>query len=383
MGHVIDVDSHWTFEWEFEPAKGPLAQFADDLPRTQDLLAWFFAGDLIEALPENLRPDPALLFGLPAGQDIPDHWKRLQQTGKPADRVEWMDRIGIEFSLVNPGGYGSTYPLIRDGKKRAGFVRAANDVLVETLDGYTDRCSPIAVIDMIDLDRAIAEMTRMRGLGSRAFSIRTEPVGGLSLGHPHFDPVWSAAVDLGMVVNIHVGNVPGWFGDWANLGWNFDDPASIGPFLRMANTQRHHSAEQFLNAMLYGGAFVRHPKLTILLSEIWAGWLPNFIRQTEVFSAKRGPWGDWPHPMSGGDYLRRHVRLTPLPGLGDWNTLDLIRDYPEMVVFSSDYPHTEGNADPIELYRPGLDDLAAGVREGFLGETMADSYARMGDPVVH
>ena len=250
MGRVIDVDSHWTFAWEFEPSKGPLAKFADDLPRTQDLLAWFFAGDLIEALPEHARPDPAWLFGLPAGEEIPEHWRKLQQTGKPADRIEWMDRIGIEFALVNPGGYGSTFPLIRDEKKRAQFVRAANDVLVEVLDGHTQRCSPISVIDLADLDGAVAEMTRMRGLGSRAFSIRTEPVGGLSLGHPHFDRVWSAAVDLGMVVNIHVGNVPGWFVDWANLGWDFENRDSIGPFMRMANTQRHQSAEPFLNAML-------------------------------------------------------------------------------------------------------------------------------------
>jgi predicted TIM-barrel fold metal-dependent hydrolase len=382
MGRVIDTDSHWTFAWEFEPAKGPLARFCEDLPRAQDLLAWFFAGDLIEALPEGARPDPAWLFGLPAGEEIPEHWRRLQHTGKAADRIEWMDRIGIEFALVNPGGYGSTFPLIKDASRRAQFVRAANDVLLEVLDGHTHRCSPISVIDLVDIDAAVAEMTRMRAAGSRAFSIRTEPVGGLSLGHPHFDRIWAAAVDLGMMVNIHVGNVPGWFGDWANLGWDFGNRDSIGPFMRMANTQRHHSAEQFLNAMLYGGAFERHPKLTILLSEIWAGWLPNFIRQTEVFCAKRGPWGDWPFPLSGGDYLRRHVRLTPLPGLGDWNTLELIRDYPEIVVFSSDYPHTEGNADPIELYRPGLDSLDAGVRGGFLGETIAASYARMGDPVV-
>ncbi|MCB2047713.1 MAG: amidohydrolase family protein [Novosphingobium sp.] len=383
MSRVIDVDSHWTFAWEFEPARGPLAKFAQDLPRTQDLLAWFFAGDLIEALPEDLRPDPRVLFGLPEGEEIPEHWRRLQHTGKPADRIEWMDRVGIDFALVNPGGYGSTFPLIENRKTRADFICAANDVLLETLDGYTSRCSPIAVVDLEDIDGAIAEMTRMRTHGSRAFSIRTIPVNGMSLGHPHFDRVWSAAVDLGMLVNIHVGNVPGRFGDWANLGWDFTDLDTVGPFMRMANTQRYHGAEQFLNSMLYGGAFARHPDLTILISELWAGWLPNFIRQTEVFCAKRGPWGDWPFPMSGGDYLRRHVKLTPLPGLGDWNALDLIRDFPEIVVFSSDYPHTEGNADPIELYRPGLDSLTDEVRDGFLGDTMADCFARMGDPVVH
>lgn len=382
MANVIDVDTHWTFAWEFRLDQGPLAPFAGEFPDPLGLLAYFFAGDLIEALPADRRPSPEWLFQLPPGQKIPKHWERLQETGKPADRIAWMDRVGIDFSLINPGGYGSTYPLIADARKRASFIRAANDVLVEVLEGHADRISPIAVIDIADREGAIAEMTRMRALGSRAFSIRTAPVNGLSLGHPHFDPVWAAAVDLGMVVNLHVGNVPGAFGDWANLGWDFTDDATIGAFLRMANTQRHQSCEQFLNAMLYGGALARHPNLTLVISEIWAGWLPNFIKQTEVFCDKRGPWGEWPFPMSGTDYLKRHVRLTPLPGLGDWDTLDLIEQHPEIVVFSSDFPHTEGNADPINLYRPGLDTLDPAVRTEFMGGTMAESFARMGQPVV-
>ena len=76
------------------------------------------------------------------------------------------------------------------------------------------------------------------------------------------------------------------------------------------------------------------------------------------------------------------MRVTPLPGLGDWNALELLQAYPEIMVFSSDYPHTEGNADPINLYRPALDELPAGLRDAFLGETMAASFERMGDPVV-
>lgn len=382
MASVIDVDTHWTFPWEFEPAKGPLARFATDLPDTLDLIAWFFVGDLIAALPAGERPDPRKLFNVPEGRSVPAHWERVIASETPANRIAWMDKVGIDFALVNPGGYGSTIPLIADAGRRTQFMRAANDVLLDALDGHTGRISPIAVIDLADIDLAIAEMTRMRRAGSRAFSIRTEPVGGLSLGHRHFDPVWAAAVDLGMIVNIHVGNVPGHFGDWGRVGWNFDDPGTVGAFMRMANTQRHQSAEQFLNAMIYGGALVRHPGLSILMSEIWAGWLPNFIRQTEVFCAKRGPWGDWPFETDARDLLARHIRLTPLPGLGDWNTLDLIRDYPEIVVFSSDYPHTEGNADPIALYRPGIDELADPVRTGFLGGTIAGSFARIGDPVI-
>ena len=35
---------------------------------------------------------------------------------------------------------------------------------------------------------------------------------------------------------------------------------------------------------------------------------------------------------------------------------------PEMCVFSSDFPHLEGNAEPIDLYRPALDTLDETLR---------------------
>ena len=55
--------------------------------------------------------------------------------------------------------------------------------------------------------------------------------------------------------------------------------------------------------------------------------------------------------------LRRNVRVTPLPGLGDTDALEFLAVLPEMCVFSSDFPHLEGNAEPIDLYRPELDTL--------------------------
>jgi hypothetical protein len=52
-----------------------------------------------------------------------------------------------------------------------------------------------------------------------------------------------------------------------------------------------------------------------------------------------------------------------------------------MCLFSSDYPHQEGNADPIRLYGPGLDALDADLRERFLGGNAIEAFARTGDPL--
>jgi predicted TIM-barrel fold metal-dependent hydrolase len=54
----------------------------------------------------------------------------------------------------------------------------------------------------------------------------------------------------------------------------------------------------------------------------------------------------------------------------------------DMIVFSSDFPHFEGFTDPIGHYGEALAELTPARRERFLGGSMAEVFARMGDPIV-
>jgi hypothetical protein len=184
-----------------------------------------------------------------------------------------------------------------------------------------------------------------------------------------------------MVAVIHVGNTAADFDGWADIGWDLDSGAGIAGLVRLANTQRIHAAQNLLSALLYGGVFARHPDVTILLEEMRIGWVPWFVNMLDRQSQSSAALGEWPWPISGGDMLRRNVRTTPLPGFGDVDALEVLAQLPQMCVFSSDFPHQEGNADPIELYRPALDHLDPELRRAFMGATMQDCYARMGDPL--
>ena len=155
-----------------------------------------------------------------------------------------------------------------------------------------------------------------------------------------------------MVAVIHVGNTESDFTGWADIGWDLPGGAGVAGLTRLANTQRTHAAQNLLAAMLFGGVFARHPTLTVMLEEMRVNWVPPFLQMLERQSVPSPALGDWPWDVSGGDMLRRGVRSTPLPGFGDRDALDVLRELPEVVVWSSDYPHQEGNADPIELYRP-------------------------------
>jgi predicted TIM-barrel fold metal-dependent hydrolase len=193
--------------------------------------------------------------------------------------------------------------------------------------------------------------------------------------------VWSAATDLGMVAVIHVGNTYADYGGWADIGWDLPGGGGVEALVRLSSTKRHHVAEDLLSSLVFGGAFHRHSTLTVMLEEMGVAWIPPYVDMCERQSRSSTMMGDWPFELSGGDLLRRNVRFTPLPGFNEGKPLDVVAALPEMALFSSDYPHQEGNADPINAYGDALQVLEPHTRERFMGENAADAYARMGDPL--
>jgi predicted TIM-barrel fold metal-dependent hydrolase len=381
---IIDVDSHWETT-EFAAGNDPLAPWRDRIPRGLDRLAHAIAGDLLHCLPVAERPTSAdLLPGLVAAAKANGGPVILhpQHDSTALERVTWMDAVGIDHCLVNPGGYWQSLAFI--GADRPIGARRCNDYLTEQLADGAGRLHAVAVIDFADLDEAVAELERARSRGARAFFLYTvagKPPGGMSPAHPAWDRIWDAAVRLGMVAVIHVGNTAADFEGWANVGWNEPGGAGIGGLVRLANTQRAHAAQNLLSALLYGGVFARHPDITVMLEEMRVNWVPPFLATLERQSLGSPSLGDWPWDVSGGDMLRRNVRLTPLPGFGDDDALAVLHQLPGMVVFSSDYPHREGNAAPLELYEPELSVLDDELRRSFLGDSMEACFARTGDPL--
>src|SRR6478735_5036995 len=227
---IVDVDTHWEAT-SYASEEFPLAPWRDQLPGSLDMLAFGIAGDLLRALPADHRPTAMEL--------LPNLVRRAEERGgpiilhplhdsSPAERVEWMDRIGIDHCLVNPGGYWQQLEFL--GADRADGVRRCNDFLGGQLASESDRLHPVAVVDYADLDVAIEELERARARGARAFFLSTEqgrPAGGVSPGHPRWDPLWTAATRLGMIAVIHVGNTASDFTGWADIGWNLPGGAGV------------------------------------------------------------------------------------------------------------------------------------------------------------
>jgi predicted TIM-barrel fold metal-dependent hydrolase len=353
------------------------------------------AGDLYRELPPDQRPEAGELLGRMgatmgmSAEQIGDLAAARTPVPGAADapgRIEWMDRVGIDYGFVNPGGayagsVATSHQFFDDRAMRHRAMVLCNDYLADQFAPCADRVSPVALLDFDDLDWSIGEMQRMRGRGSRAYLVWGTPFEGRSPAHPAVDRFWRASTDLGMVAVLHIGNTPAYFAaGWADAGWDDPDGGGTGGLLRFANSQRTQAAQTFLAALLFGGAFTRHPGLTVVLAELWASWLPWFVSRLEMLGDANGALGEWSHELSPGALARRHVKASPLPGLHD-DGMDAIHEVPDMLVFSSDFPHNEGNAEPIALYRTALDRLDPATRSAFMGGNMADVYERMGDPL--
>jgi len=388
---IIDVDAH------FEPGGdwlAPYPKLAAKLPKLDPSLLAVDAivGDLLRDVPEAQRPPiaellPPGLLTLFGNEKLAEAERRKEFEGKSqfqkanaAARVKWLDEQGIALqNVICLSGFAYNL-FLPELALRQEVLRTCNRWLAETCATARGRLLPVTALDYADLDFAVRELEQMRALGSRIFLVPAYPVNGVPPAHPSWDRVWAAAVALGMTPMLHTGFErmrfdPG----WANLGGDVT-------LLRMVGgAHRHVAPTTLLNALIYSGVFERFPALTLLLAEVGTGWLPFLFREIDdrISPTAELFLGKWKLPLRPSEYLARNVRATPLSGGNDSPLPQIMRELPdEMIVFSSDFPHFEGFTNPRGHYAELLKELPEARRERFYGGSIADVYARMGDPLA-
>jgi predicted TIM-barrel fold metal-dependent hydrolase len=252
---------------------------AGPIPKIVQHLANGLSGDLL-ALPDDRRPDGAtLLATLVRASDGKRRRVTMQppHPSSPAERLAWMDTIGIDHCLVNPGSWWQAAPDTSDPTARGAAI--CNDWLASR--------SPDGGHRLHGGGGRLHRPRRRRRRdgaeteqGHRAFFLYTidgRPPRATPPGHPEWDVVWSAATDLGMVAVIHIGNTYADYGGWADIGWDLPGGAGVSALVRLSLTKHHHVAEDLLSSLLFGGAFHRHPNLTVVLEEMGVGWIPSYV----------------------------------------------------------------------------------------------------------
>lgn len=385
---VIDVDSHFMEPLDWLDQVDPT--LAKQIPPSEESfierVVQGVVGDLLEAIPRKQRPENLIDLLAPSGKrslqallaataEQQKEMMNIPPAGYDGDaRIKFCDEHGIDVQLVNSTMGATPYVLaMKQGRRDLALraFQAFNTWAASCFHGHTDRLIPVALVDIADVDWAIAEITRMRSLGSRAFQVRADPVSDTkSFTHPDFERLWSAAEDLGMTVIFHIGAGR----SDVKHGWYFNggDPSHYA-ILHLINGQV--VPQIALSALIIDGVLERHPRLNVIVEELGIGWIPNLMATLD--SVTVGPYGaqfgigkgDYKLPLKPSEYIHRQVRFTPLTACDPLQPT-MAQLPPELLVFSSDYPHQEGRADAVALCEAQMTSATDYARKQFFGESI-------------
>jgi predicted TIM-barrel fold metal-dependent hydrolase len=158
-----------------------------------------------------------------------------------------------------------------------------------------------------------------------------------------------------MIPMLHVGGGrPAFDTGWLDNGRPF--PNSLASYL----TQLHQLPEVFLTEIVVNGVLERYPDLRIFVSELGIDWLPEWLRRVDfgLNFLERIGGAKWSYPLKPSEYVRRQVCVSPLEF--DPTAEVIERVGPELVVFSTDYPHPEGGQDAAARFRKQLEGRVGG-----------------------
>jgi predicted TIM-barrel fold metal-dependent hydrolase len=333
---VIDVDAHLTEPPDVWTARMPKARH-DEVPHIERIDGrdtWMAGGERIGS------PGYYSMAGWDGVMplSIPPTYDEIPAAMYDAkERLAFLDAQGIQAQVLYPnvGGFGNGYFLrLGDRQLVADCVRAYNDFLTDWCSADPDRLVAVTAVPFWDLDFAIEEIQRCVGNGHRAVNFCNQPqdYGEKPLAHKSWDPLWAAIQETGVSVSFHVGggSMGTQFGDAAEMGWmtNF---AKVSTTIFLDNMR-------CIGDLIFGGVCHRFPELKFVSVESGVGWIPGSLETFDWQWLNGGVRDEHPeYDLLPSEYFRRQIYGC------FWferqAALDAIAQFPDNILFESDYPH--------------------------------------------
>jgi predicted TIM-barrel fold metal-dependent hydrolase len=255
-----------------------------------------------------------------------------------------MDRDGMDAAVLFGGGPLGTG---NDELFMASFS-AYNRWLADFCSYERSRLCGVAYVPMRDVQQTVAMMKDAAKLGFTAVNIPAfpqaeekiqpndggaaqllaltgDPMGPRRYDSPEFDPIWKTAVDLGLVLTIHLGA----------RGVRFQEPDKFLADLPMSKV----AMAEPIAILIYGAVFQRFPELKFATIESGVGWFAWFANYMDATWKKQRYWTKSPLNKEPSFYMDQNVYgsfIDEVVGITN-------RNMPggKNIMWSSDYPHSE------------------------------------------
>lgn len=192
-------------------------------------------------------------------------------------RLRELEEDGIAGEVIFPqmAPFGAGLMQYRnkvDPDENWAGIQAYNRWLADLCNINPGRHAGVALINVDDIDAAIREVREARKLGLWGGVLIPTATGDQPFyHHPRYEPLWAVCEELEMPIQSH----SGWAPDYGDVA------CATAMFISEVDMW----AQRPFTAMLWSGAFERHPDLKYVLTETGVGWILEKLRVLEFKAA--------------------------------------------------------------------------------------------------
>ena len=277
-------------------------------------------------------------------------------------RLDVLDDQGVEACFLFPTLGDCVEGLMMDDPEMGHRAFHAFNLWLDEDWGYhyKERLFAPPYIPMLDPQLATEELECVLAKGARVVSVRPGPAAGRSPADPVWDPFWARANEAGILVAYHAYGGRTVYDDAFDQLYGRVPVADRRYHLTLADALiRDRGILETTMALVLGNTFGRFPNVKIASVEMGCNWVPYVLhaldhagglleRRVEAFGTRVE---DRP-----SDIFKAHVYVSPFPEEDVVGLTELIGV--DRVLFGSDWPHPEGNVEPLD-YVECLDGLDA------------------------
>jgi predicted TIM-barrel fold metal-dependent hydrolase len=267
----------------------------------------------------------------------------------PEDLLAEMAIEGVQAAVLIGNPVSRTGAVTPEAE--VAYCRVVNDWLADTFKDYVDCFAPGIHLPLQDIPAAVRELERASGLGLRP-AVLPDAIWDRPYHGKEWEPLWEAGSSLGIPFALHIGGI------------RWRPPSTWAPpYPGQGEIEWAMSSAAMLETIgwfTYGGIFERHPRLTIVMTEGYAGWLAWAIQFFDHHWHTRSRDLDRPVDLkeSPGDYIKRQAKVTFM-----WDPVAINNRYItglDCLMWGNDYPHIEGSFPESQRW---VDEQFAGVPE--------------------
>jgi predicted TIM-barrel fold metal-dependent hydrolase len=240
--------------------------------------------------------------------------------------------------------------------------RAYNRWLADLCNENPGRHAGVALINVDDIDVTVQEIRDAKEMGLWGGVLLPSSTGTHPFyHHPRYQPLWSVCEELDLPLQSH----SGWSPDYGDV------PAATAMYISEVDMWAHRP----FTALMWSGAFERHPKLKYVLTETGCSWILETLRVLE-FKADHPIFRHFTKDLSlrPSEYFARQcfigASFLPSHEGKDRHKIGL-----DKLMWGSDYPHLEGTwPNTMDALRETFGSYPEEETRALLGTNAAEVY---------